>query len=417
MARSRARRGSRSRSRPANVGAWSSACSRSSTGRRSLAERVVRARARRGAPPGGGIARGLALVRAAPPCSLGRPRAHVEPLRRRPRRACACASVESDAGRLPRGRYAVVHDRVRPRHAHLVACRRCCSGPSSPPARCACSRQTQATVDDPERDAEPGQDHPRDAPRQGRARVDRPLLRHGRRDAALPHPAVRAVALDGRSRARARARGARAPRARVDRRARRPRRRRLRRVRAPRLARDPQPDVEGLGDLDGVPRRNARRRADRRRRGAGLRLRREAARSPSSRARSGATRRPPSGWNATRRCFAGASTRRSGSPTAASTRSASTARSGRSTRSASNIGHLLWSGIVPEERRRRRRRRARRRAALVGMGRSHDGGGRGRVQPARLPQRHRVATRQFPRRVGARAQRPRAPTPRASCTP
>ena len=66
-------------------------------------------------------------------------------------------------------------------------------------------------------------------------------------------------------------------RARLDRLVRRSRRRRLRRVPAPRLARHRQPELEGLVELDGLPRRLARAGADRAGRGAGLRLRREAA--------------------------------------------------------------------------------------------------------------------------------------------
>ena len=52
---------------------------------------------------------------------------------------------------------------------------------------------------------------------------------------------------------------------------------RVRGVRPSQLARDPQPDLEGLGGLDGLPRRHAGSAADRAGGGAGLRLRREAA--------------------------------------------------------------------------------------------------------------------------------------------
>ena len=75
--------------------------------------------------------------------------------------------------------------------------------------------------------------------------------------------------------------------------------------------------------------------ADRAGRGAGLRLRREAPRRPSSHARSGATESSPSGSSGRPRSCARASTRPSGSSSAAATtRSRSTATSGRSTRSA-----------------------------------------------------------------------------------
>ena len=71
----------------------------------------------------------------------------------------------------------------------------------------------------------------------------------------------------------------------------------------------------------------------------------------------------------------------------------------------SNIGHLLWSQIVPPERVDADRRPADGRGPLVGVGRAHDVAGRRRVQPALVPQRNRLATRQFAHRVGARAVR------------
>ena len=50
-----------------------------------------------------------------------------------------------------------------------------------------------------------GEDRPRGPARQGGQELVRPLLRHGRRDAALPRPALGGVALDGRRGARQRA--------------------------------------------------------------------------------------------------------------------------------------------------------------------------------------------------------------------
>ena len=67
----------------------------------------------------------------------------------------------------------------------------------------------------------------------------------------------------------------------------------------------------------------------------------------------------------------------------------------------SNIGHLLWSGIVPEHRRDAVAEVADRRRALVGVGGPHDGSRGGCLQPAQLPQRDRLATRHGPGRVGA----------------
>ena len=103
-------------------------------------------------------------------------------------------------------------------------------------------------------------------------------------------PALGGLAVDGRRGARRRAARTGARRAAVDRRVRRPRRRRVRRVRAADAARAREPVVEGLRRLAALPRRTHRGAADRAVRGAGLRLRREACGSPSSRARSGATR-------------------------------------------------------------------------------------------------------------------------------
>ena len=51
------------------------------------------------------------------------------------------------------------------------------------------------------------------------------------------------------------------------------------------------------------------------------------------------------------------------------------------------------------------RRRSRRPGALDRLGRAHDGRGGGGVQPAQLPQRHRLAARHGARRLGSRARR------------
>ncbi len=73
----------------------------------------------------------------------------------------------------------------------------------------------------------------------------------------------------------------------------------------------------------------------------------------------------------------------------------------------SNIGHLLWSGIVPPERVDAIARPADRGGALVGLGDPHDVDRGRRLQPAQLPQRHRLAPRHVPLRLGPVAQRPR----------
>ena len=137
----------------------------------------------------------------------------------------------------------------------------------------------------------------------------------------------------------------------LDRRVRRPRRRRLRRVRAAHPARAREPVVEGLRRLAALPRRLARAHADRACRGAGVRLRREAA---HRRAGARGLARP-----AARRA---ARARGRGAASAAfNERFWTDARGGyyvlaldgekRQVDSlCSNIGHLLWSGIVPRER-------------------------------------------------------------------
>ena len=142
---------------------------------------------------------------------------------------------------------------------------------------------------------DPARDPLRRADGDGRA-APLALLRHGRRDAAVPRPARRVRALDRRHGPRPRARAQRPRRARVDRRLRRPRRRRLRRVREPQPATRPgQPVLEGLLELDPVRRRHARaRRRSRRARSRATSTTRSAARR-AWRARSGATRRSPTG--------------------------------------------------------------------------------------------------------------------------
>ena len=115
----------------------------------------------------------------------------------------------------------------------------------------------QAREDDPSIDAEPGKILARAPPRPCRGDLVRHLLRHRRRDAALPDPALGGLALERRPGGRRAAARAGARRAALDRRVRRPRRRRLRRVRAADAARAREPVVEGLGRLAALPRRRA----------------------------------------------------------------------------------------------------------------------------------------------------------------
>ena len=73
---------------------------------------------------------------------------------------------------------------------------------------------------------------------------------------------------------------------------------------------------------------------------------------------------------------------------------------------ASNMGHLLWSGIVPAERVDAGRGAADVRPAVVRLGCAHARRRRARVRRARVPQRHGLAPRQLADRARARARRP-----------
>ncbi len=176
-----------------------------------------------------------------------------------------------------------------------------------------------------------------------------------------------------------------------------------------------QPVLEGLGRLAALPRRGARRDADRSLRGAGLRLRREAAdrRARARRLARRCTRRPA-------RARGGRAARRFDEAFWCEARGGyyALALDGEKQRVdslTSNIGHLLWSGIVPPGAGRRDRRPADGRGALVGLGRADDVGRRRRLQPARVPQRHGLAPRQLPDRAGASRATPAGPRRSGSC--
>ena len=138
--------------------------------------------------------------------TLGRARARLRTVGERSGRAADAdrrgrRHVEA-AGR----RHAVVHDGVRARHADHVAADAAVRAGAR--ARCA-PRARRAAGDRGRRVARrrAGQDRPRGAARQGGDALVRPLLRHRRRDAAVPRPALRGLAVDGRHRARHELRG------------------------------------------------------------------------------------------------------------------------------------------------------------------------------------------------------------------
>ena len=66
----------------------------------------------------------------------------------------------------------------------------------------------------------------------------------------------------------------------------------------------------------------------------------------------------------------------------------------------SNIGHLLWSGIVDKSKAKAVVAPPDGPAAVLGLGRAHAGRGRGPLQPDRLPRRHGLAVRQLVHRLG-----------------
>ena len=94
-----------------------------------------------------------------------------------------------------RGRDAVVHDRLRPRHAdHLVP-----DAPPRPGPRARRARRARRAPGDRGRPVDrrrAGEDRPRGAPRQGCEGLVPAVLRDGRRDAALPRAALGGLALD-----------------------------------------------------------------------------------------------------------------------------------------------------------------------------------------------------------------------------
>ena len=209
---------------------------------------------------------------------------------------------------------------------------------------------------------------------------------------------------------RARAEGAGAGRAALDRRVRRPRRRRLRRVRAAHPARAREPVVEGLVRLAALPRRVARQRR----------------RSRPSRCRATSTTRSCRTAELAREVWRDRHARRAararggGAEASASTsvldrRARRLLRARARRREAAGRLALLehrppaLERDRPERAGRRGRRPADGRGALVGLGRADDVERRRGLQPALVPQRHRLAPRQLPDRARASRCTPAGP--------
>ena len=209
----------------------------------------------------------------------------------------------------------------------------------------------QAREDDAVDRRRAGQDPPRAPPRPRRRDVVRHLLRNGRRDPALPDPALGGVALDGGRRARAAAARARAaPRSSGS----------TTTATATATASSSTSGGRRAGSRTSRGRTRATRSASTTARSRGRRSRRPRCRatsttrssaSPSSRGRSGTTSRSRSGSRPRRRrCRIRFDERfwvdeRGGYYALALDGDKRPVDS-----LCSNIGHLLWSGIVPPER-------------------------------------------------------------------
>ena len=136
-------------------------------------------------------------------------------------------------------------------------------------------------------------------------------------------------------------------------------------------------------------------------RAPGLRPRREGPDGRRLRAARPESRRPPPATRGEASCTS-VSTRRSGGRRRGPTTSASTATKQPIRSVASNSGHLLQSGIVPDRARRPGREATARRRHVVGLGHPDPVRRARRLQPVQLPHGHRLAPRQRDDRGGFR---------------
>ena len=290
------------------------------------------------------------LQRAAAAHAARRPRALRSTSRSPTSPRCGCATDDGHR-QAARRRHAVVHDRLRPRHAHHVPADdavRPGAARSRRSTRSPRSRRRRTTRrSTPSRARSCTSCAAAARPRPGSAPTTAPSTRRRSSSSCSPRSGAGRTTPALVERLREPALAALA----LDRRVRRPRRRRLRRVRAADAARAREPVVEGLGRLAALPRRLAREDARSRRPRCRATSTTRSSAWPSSRAPSGATSRSPTGS----RREAAELRRRFDEPFWVEERGGYYALALDGDKRpvdslCSNIGHLLWSGIVPPER-------------------------------------------------------------------
>jgi hypothetical protein len=328
-----------------------------------------------GAAGHGGEPAAVARRRSSPRVRLGSAEGHVPAQPRRPRRPALLAAGRGRSEPAG-GRAALVHDDVRPRQhldepADAAPSRGACGDDAARPRRVAGNPGRRlpgrGSRTDPSRDALRRADGVRGA-------AALAVLRKRGRDAALRRAARRVRALDRRPEpgAGARARGSRR--------------------REPVLGRTPGTRSHRDGRLPGFPRATCELQGyayDAKRRGS--RLAREIWKDPAladelERQAADLKRRfNRDFWVADDEYFALALDRDGVQLDTL----------------ASNNGHLLWSGIVDKSKAKAVVRHLMGPTALLQLGREDARGGRGALQPDRVPHRNGVAVRQLVHRLGA----------------